>query len=37
VNGKTKEIAIAYVTSTITEEGLAEIIKKQDLKLVAAN
>jgi copper ion binding protein len=36
VNEKTKEIAIAYISGTITEEGLAESIKKQDLKLVAA-
>jgi copper ion binding protein len=37
VNAKTKDVVIAYIASKVTEEGLAEIIKKQDLKLVANN
>jgi copper ion binding protein len=37
VNAQTKDVAIAYIASKVTEEGLAEIIKKQDLKLVASN
>ncbi|GHU66714.1 hypothetical protein FACS189413_00190 [Bacteroidia bacterium] len=36
VNPATKEIAIAYNGNAITEEGLTENIKKQDLKLVAS-
>lgn len=37
VNGKTKDVAIAYNATVITEDNLADSIKKYNLNLVAAN
>ncbi|OAV69757.1 Copper-exporting P-type ATPase A [Bacteroidales bacterium Barb4] len=37
VNTQTKDVAIAYIASSVTEEGLVEILQKQDLQLATAN
>ncbi|MDR1455655.1 MAG: copper ion binding protein, partial [Tannerella sp.] len=37
VNAQTKDVAVAYIADQVTEESLAEIIQKQDLKLASAD